>query len=84
MTKPSMKIFLLCIIFSLSVNLKADLAIPDFGLHTLEGKPYSLDNAIGDGQWTLVMFWATDCTICKQQEPLISAFHDKRKSGNEK
>ncbi len=82
MKKSSIRVFLLCIIFSF--NAKADIAVPDFGLHTLEGKPYALDKVIGDGQWTVVMFWATDCTICKQQVPLISAFHDKRKTDNAK
>jgi len=49
---------------------------PDFGLQTLDGKSYSLDNVIGKGKWVLLMFWATDCQICKIQEPLNSAFHE--------
>lgn len=82
MKSLTVKIFLLFMIFSF--NAKADIQIPDFGLHTLEGKRYTLDKVIGDGQWTVVMFWATDCMICKQQEPLISAFHEKRKASNAK
>ncbi len=75
---------LLCFSLGFSFQAKSDAMAPDFNLHTVEGKPHSLDKAIGDGKWTLIMFWATDCVICKQQEPLISAFHDKRKNDNAK
>lgn len=44
-----------------------------------QGEFASLDGTFGNGKWTLVMIWATDCHICKEQKPKISAFHDKHK-----
>ena len=31
------------------------------------------------GKWTLVMMWTTYCGVCKQQFPIISAFHDQHR-----
>jgi len=66
------------LIFTLAILCinPAQAEAPDFGLKTLDGKSYSLDNVIGKGKWVLLMFWATDCQICKIQEPLNSAFHE--------
>ena len=44
-----------------------------------DGSIVRLDEQIGDGKWLLVMLWATDCHICKQQKPEISRFHDQHK-----
>ena len=44
-----------------------------------DGAPTTLDNLTGNGKWTLVMIWATDCHICKIQKPEMSAFHNERK-----
>lgn len=52
---------------------------PDMDLRTLDGRRSSLDEYVGKGKWTLVMFWATDCGICKREMPVLSAFHDKHK-----
>jgi peroxiredoxin len=51
---------------------------PDFDLRTLEGKPFDLNQVVGKGKWVLLMFWATDCQVCKIQEPQNSAFHEAR------
>ena len=52
---------------------------PFLDLLTTNGERLSDEALIGQGKWTLVMIWATDCHICKQQKPLISAFYDKHK-----
>ncbi len=44
-----------------------------------EGAPASSSTTVGNGKWTLVMIWATDCHICTEQKPEISAFYDKYK-----
>ena len=44
-----------------------------------DGSPTSLDSLTGNGKWTLVMIWATNCHICKIQKPEMSAFHNERK-----
>jgi thiol-disulfide isomerase/thioredoxin len=35
----------------------------------------NLTDYVGNGRWTLVMFWSTDCIPCEQQKPMIEAFH---------
>ncbi|MBX2824352.1 MAG: TlpA family protein disulfide reductase [Gammaproteobacteria bacterium] len=49
------------------------------GLVDPEGEPASLSNTIGNGKWTLVMVWATDCHLCTEQKPKISAFYNEHK-----
>jgi len=46
----------------------------------MEGNP-AAEGAlrIGQGQWTLVMIWATNCHVCKEQKPKLSVFHEKHK-----
>ncbi len=43
------------------------------------GEVVDLDTIIGQGKWTLVMLWATNCHICHEQKPKISAFHNEHK-----
>lgn len=43
------------------------------------GETLSLEDLTGNGKWTLVMFWASTCHICKLQKPDMSAFHEKHK-----
>jgi len=44
-----------------------------------DGAAADLDNLTGQGKWTLVMIWATNCHICHVQKPEISAFHNEHK-----
>ena len=55
---------------------------PFLDLVDVTGKDADVSSAIGEGKWTLVMLWATDCHICTKQKPEISAFYDKHKSEN--
>lgn len=49
-------------------------------MHSVEdGRPVNLENLTGQGKWTLVMIWATDCILCQSQKPVISEFHEKHK-----
>ena len=43
------------------------------------GDDVLLDDLTGNGKWTLVMLWATDCHVCHIDKPEISAFHNKHK-----
>ena len=43
------------------------------------GEDVVLDDLKGNGKWTLVMLWATDCHVCHIDKPEISAFHTKHK-----
>ena len=49
-----------------------------FELQDFDGSTINLDDKIGQNKWTLVMFWAHDCHICKTEAPLYSAFNEKR------
>lgn len=46
-----------------------------FQLQSVDGKRVELDDYVGRGLWTLVMFWSTDCVPCEEQKPMIEAFH---------
>lgn len=48
-------------------------------IQELDGDIVRLDQRVGGGKWLLVMLWATDCHICKEQKPEMSRFHDKHK-----
>lgn len=56
---------------------------PDFGpLLALDGSPSTEPLPIGQGQWTLLMIWASDCHVCRAQKPVISAFHDAHRDSD--
>jgi len=68
----------------LTMLLAAFLLVPGtihaaMEIQELDGDIVRLDERVGGGKWLLVMLWATDCHICKQQKPEISRFHDKHK-----
>jgi len=48
-----------------------------FQLHGLNSERVNLNDYVGDGRWTLVMFWSTDCIPCEEQKPMIEAFHQQ-------
>jgi len=45
----------------------------------LNGKYANAETSVGNGKWTLVMIWATDCVPCKIQKPKVSAFYKEYK-----
>ena len=53
-----------------------------FQLQSLTSERVNLNDYIGDGRWTLVMFWSTDCIPCEEQKPMIEAFHQAHSSTN--
>ena len=59
------------------------VAVPFSNLVTMNGEPMDEPRSqglqIGQGKWTLVMIWVTNCHICKEQKPKISAFHNEHK-----
>lgn len=62
----------------------AETVVPEvvFQAQTLEGDTVNLADQIGKGKWTLVMFWQVECSVCRQQEPVISEFHEKYSKDN--
>jgi len=53
----------------------AALPVQAFQLQAMNAERVNLANYVGDGRWTLVMFWSTDCIPCEEQKPMIEAFH---------
>lgn len=49
-----------------------------FEIEDFQGKKINLDDKLGQGSWTLVMFWAHHCGVCKTEFPIFSDFHNKR------
>ncbi len=69
--KKIVSIFSFCSLFFVS-------SVFAFELERFNGSQTNLDDQMGKDKWTLVMFWAHDCGICRTEFPLISDFHDSR------
>lgn len=66
-------VFLLIVTFAfVSVQTNA------FELQEFDGTPVRLEDKIGNDKWTLVMFWAHHCGVCRAEMPTISEFHSRR------
>ncbi|WP_261843472.1 TlpA family protein disulfide reductase [Aliamphritea ceti] len=61
----------LLMMFSLSAQAMA--------LKTWEGEDSSLQQQVGKGKWSVVIFWRHDCEFCKREVPGLSAFHERNK-----
>ncbi len=68
-----MKKVLLVVSLFLQISL-----VNAFELEGFDGSKTSLDDNIGQGKWTLVMFWAHNCHVCIEETPTISQFQNKR------
>ena len=69
--KPLIRLIALSLIL-LSPGIKA------FELVGFDDTQTTLDDLTGQGNWTLVMFWAHECGICRAEFPTISQFHTAR------
>jgi len=52
------------------------MAGPDLVLPGLDGRHRAVNEFIGQGQWTIVAIWSTDCPICRRDMPEMAFFHD--------
>lgn len=57
----------------LSVRAEVGKAAPDFVLETLDGGTMSLSGLLGKA--VIINFWATWCPECKDELPMLEAFH---------
>ena len=57
----------------------ASVGAPFPDLVDIDGTPVTTAADVGVGKWQLVMLWTTNCHICAEMKPLLSAFHDKHK-----
>lgn len=72
---------LLISIFSL-LPIRGNAFDPDLLLKTMDGQEVPLKNYLGKNKWTLVMIWASDCSICAQEVPEISRFHSEHSNSD--
>lgn len=45
------------------------------GLTDLQGRARSIDDFTGNGKWTVVMIWASDCVVCNAEAYQYVDFH---------
>ena len=67
--------YALMLLFSV-ILLSADSAASSGQLYDLQGQPRSITEFVGQGQWTVVMFWASDCHVCNAEVHEYVLFHD--------
>jgi len=74
MNRPTISALLLVAAMAFTAPVNAFL-VSDF-----DGKRVETNDYIGDGLWTLVMFWQLNCVPCEEQKPVVEAFHKKHKT----
>jgi len=57
-------------------------AAPSIALTDLDGRARNVNEYIGQGRWTVVAIWASDCPICKAEIHQMAFFHDANKDKN--
>ena len=48
-------------------------------LKGLDGQATAIQEHVGQGKWTVVMVWASDCSVCHKTAPEIVDFHARHK-----
>jgi peroxiredoxin len=43
------------------------------------GAVHTLDEYTGQGKWTVVMMWASDCHVCNEEAAAYSDFHERHR-----
>lgn len=59
------------------VGLELGTQAPAAAVETLDGAAADLSSVIGGGKPTVIEFWATWCSNCKELEPTLMAAHAK-------
>lgn len=70
--KTTIRILLFTIVMSGTPAVWAELQ--DFA-----GKPHKLADYTGQGKWTVVMLWASDCHVCNAEVEQYIQFHEERR-----
>jgi len=69
-------------VFMLLALAASPAAQSAFLMQNLAGDRVDLHDYLGQGKWTLVMLWTTDCIPCEEQKPMIQEFHTANKDNN--
>jgi thiol-disulfide isomerase/thioredoxin len=78
----SMKILGMVKYLLLIVGLTTSLSAAGFNVQNFKYQTVNINDVVGDGRWTLVMIWTTDCVPCEEQKPMIQEFHDAHFESN--
>ena len=54
-------------------------ALPSTGFFSFDGKPTPLESYTDNGNWTVVMFWASDCAVCNAESQQYVEFYERHK-----
>jgi len=76
--------FIIAACLTMSLGIGASFAASSTEVKTLDGQATTIPEHFDEGKWTLVMVWSTYCSICKEQYPTMSTFHDKHKNKDAK
>jgi thiol-disulfide isomerase/thioredoxin len=69
------------ILFSLFLMTACQAWAGPIGLVDLaNGENRSFTSLTGQGKWTLVMLWASDCGVCRSEAPEIERFYSRKKN----
>lgn len=71
-TFPKQGLLATILVLAVALSPSANAA---FLMQTLTGDRVDLHDYLGNGKWTLVMLWTTDCVPCEEQKPMIQEFH---------
>lgn len=58
-----------------NVGLPAQAEVTTAALRDLDGKPAAIAEYVGNGQWCLVVIWATTCHLCASEIPKYGAYY---------
>jgi len=78
MLRSLVRAFALFILLN-GAHVAASDKAPFGDLVDIDGKPVTTQADVGIGKWQVVMIWATNCHVCAEMKPLMSAFHEKHK-----
>lgn len=67
------------IVVVLAALMSPSLMAADDILRDFEGQTHKLEEYVGQGKWTIVMFWAHDCHVCGLEAPNYEKFYERRK-----
>lgn len=59
-----------------TVMVQAFAAAPDIKARDINGQYHNVNQYIGKGKWTAVVFWAHNCHICNQEIQQMTFFQD--------
>jgi len=72
--KTALRAFLLAFVISYAALSQA--IQPGIQAQDIDGKPRDVNAYIGQGKWTVVVFWAHDCPICNRDIQEMTFFQD--------